>query len=124
MDGNETIIIIEDDEPPKSFLRLIFHWFGEMILWLLAVSPGLLLIFHGAGGVIHKRLLGGKWVKVMSYGDDAVGWGWLSICIGLWALGQGCFLKIGRPFLKFVFNILAGGAFLVGIWFLFRRFFS
>ena len=122
--GDEIIVIIGEKEPPKGVWRRIFHWLGEIVTWLLACIPGFLLILHGMGGVVYKRLLGGKWVKVMSYGDDAVGWGWLSISIGLWALGQGFFLKTGRPVWKFIFNILTGIAFIIGIWFLLRRFFN
>lgn len=95
-------------------------------LWLLTLAPGILIIGYGANGILHKRLEhAGRFkglTQGISYGDNAVGWGWIFIGIGLWALGQGINLKTGRSLLKLPFNILAACAVIVGAWVLFRRF--
>lgn len=118
------VVVIGEDDPPKTFLRRILHWFGAVVLWLFALAPGLLIIAYGMSGIRNERLVGVGRYKSTSYGDNAIGWGWIFITLGFWALGQGWHLKTGRVFPKLLFNILAIGAFIVGIWVLFRRFVS
>ncbi len=121
-EGDDGIIVLGKHEPQRTFTRRLFHWVGQVILWVLACTPGLLIIAYGVGGVHNERLVGIGRFKSVSYGGDAVGWGWIFIGIGLWALGQGIDLKTGRSLLKLPFNILAACAVIVGAWVLFRRF--
>jgi hypothetical protein len=105
-----------------SIVLRILRCFGQAFLWVLTLTPGLLIMAHGAMGIYRKQMTGGK-MRTTSYGDDAVGWGWLFIALGFWALGQCCALKTGRDGFKLIGWILAVGTGGVGVWVLLRRFF-
>src|SRR5690554_4309790 len=85
------------NETPKRVICRMLRFMGGSILWLLTLAPGILIIAYGADGILHKRLGHiGRYkglTKGVSYGDDAVGWGWVFIGVGFWALGQFCALK-------------------------------
>jgi hypothetical protein len=74
------------------------------------------------GGVINEKLVSARARGLRtSYGEDAVGWGWLFIGVGFWALGQMSYLKVKRPMVKFISWTLAVGAWSVGGWILIRK---
>ncbi|HRT07610.1 MAG TPA: hypothetical protein P5038_12050 [Candidatus Paceibacterota bacterium] len=112
---------VADGRRRRSFLWRILRCLGEAVLWVLTLTPGLLIMTHGAMGIYRKQMTGGK-MRTTSYGDDAVGWGWMFIALGCWALGQCCALKTGRAAFKSIGWILAVGTGGIGVWVLLRRF--
>ena len=120
-ENEDGIIIIGEHEPPKTFFRRTLHWFGEAILWLLALIPPLLIIFYGFVGLRSGQLRTIRMGRVIS-GDDAIGFSWMFVGIGLWLLGQACYLKTGHLRFRFVGWVLSAGACGVGLWVLLRRF--
>jgi len=120
-------VIIGTNEKPKGAGRRILRVFANAILWLLTLSPGVLIIAYGANGILHKRLAhAGRFkglTKGVSYGDDAVGWGWIFVGVGFWALGQFCALKTGRNGFKVTGWVMALGTGGIGVWVLLRRIF-
>ncbi|MCX7826634.1 MAG: hypothetical protein N2689_13890 [Verrucomicrobiae bacterium] len=123
---DDSIVCFSAKDMAKRVVRRIFGFLRNAILWLLTLAPGILIIAYGANGILQKRLTHTGRYKGMtngvSYGDDAVGWGWVFIGVGFWALGQFCALKTGREWFKFIGWILAIGSGGVGLWVLARRF--
>src|SRR5579884_2870710 len=120
-EDEDGLIVIGEHELPKTLLARIIHWFGEAILWLLACGLPTVIILYGIAGVRSKHLPAWRGRKE-SFGDDAVGFSWMVIGIGIWALGQCFYLKMGRPIFRLLGWLLAAGAFGIGLWILLRRF--
>lgn len=80
--------------------KTIIGWIREIFLWCLAISPGLWIVYFGAAGIENQKLVGVMRARSTAYGEDAVGWGWVFIAIGTWALGQGLYLKTENPVWK------------------------
>ena len=120
---SSTVVVIEEVEPPQTLSRRMLGCLLGALGWLLVCVPGLFMIFYGVVGIYTKRLTGGR-MRTMSYGDDAVGWGWILVGVGFWALGMGFHLKTGRGIAKLLGWILAGGAVALGVWILLRKFVS
>lgn len=118
---DERDVAVADGRRRRGFVWWILRCLGQTALWVLTLTPGLLIMRHGVMGICRKQMTGGK-MRTTSYGDDAVGWGWLFIAIGFWALGQCCALKTGRAGFKSIGWILAVGTGSVGVWVLLRRF--
>lgn len=97
--------VISDGQHGRSLLRRVFRLCRETVLWLLAISPGCLLIAYGANGIRQERLVTigrfARYERVLQ-GADAVGWGWIFIGVGFWSLGCFCHLKSGRAVVKYL----------------------
>lgn len=89
-----------------NFQKLL-HWLREIILWGLSICPGLWIIYYGANGIRHRQLTGLIRTKSTAHNEEAVAWGWIFIGIGIWALGQGLYLKTEKPFWKLLGLVLA-----------------
>lgn len=89
-----------------------------MMLWLVTVSPGCLMITYGANGILQERL-----VTIGRFGRDnhvwtgagAVGWGWIFVGVGFWALGYFSHLKTGYVMVKILGWVLGGIAAVIGV---------
>ena len=103
----------DGEHNPGPVLR-VFHWIWQTVLWLLTIAPGCLVIVYGASGVRQQRLVTfgrlGRYEHAWR-GADAVGWGWIFVGVGFWALGYFCHLKTGLAAVKFLgwaIGIIAG----------------
>lgn len=105
-----SIILIEENEPPKNMLQRLLKAIGGMIGWGLALTPGLWITIGGAHAIYSERLTAGKFQST-SIGFEAIGWGWIFVAVGLWALGEGCYLKTERS----VFRLTGGGLAIVAL---------
>lgn len=98
-----------------AFARWLINGIWSAVVWGLVCGPGVAIIAYGVDGVRTGQLRGRRWFKSFSYGEEAVGWGWLAIAVGCWALGEGLHLKTGRPVARILMNVLALGTFGVGV---------
>lgn len=119
-DTGKMIIIRGSDRPPGLFRRVL-GWLGQVVLWILAITPGLLIIRYGLGGVITEKLVGVRGANRTSYGDTAVGWGWIFIAVGFWGLGLMLHLKTGRAGIKYFSWVFTAGAAGIGCWILLQK---
>ena len=96
--------------------------FKKTFVWLLFLAPGLLMICHGLGAVLNERLvsMGRRSFGRITYGDDAVGWGWIFLGFGFAALGEMASLLAKRVVIRVIGWILAVGASSIGCWVLLR----
>lgn len=116
------IIVIDTSAPPQTPARHILRWCGKVVVWMLVIAPGVLIVAYGASGIRNERLVGVGRYKMPSYGENAVGWGWIFVALGFWTLGQFCYLKTSRLLFRFAGWVLAVGACGIGLWVLLRRF--
>lgn len=95
------------------------HWVGELLLWVLALAPGILILIHGTNGIISEKLIPvtrrGWSPKTPILGSDAVGWGWCFVGIGIWALGNSLYWKTGRTIWRALGYLLAFVAGAIGL---------
>jgi len=112
-------VVISGEQREPNLTRRILRWFGGAFLWLLALAPGSYIFAKGVGGKVNKWLAGRRNWHVL-YGVDAIGFGWVTVGVGFWALGQFCYLKTSRPAVKFVDWTLAVLAGVIGVWVLLK----
>ena len=102
-----TIVEIESKQRRRSI--------GEIIFWTVTHVPGALVIWlgvhiHQAGRVHLSRSQ--PWLR----GDEALGFSWVMIGLGIWSLAYlGAFFE-NRPLLKWSLYIIAGIVVTHGIW--------
>ena len=119
---DDAVVVISDKAQEPSLKRRVLRLFGEAVAWFLTLTPGVLIIVKGLGGIVEKRLvMSGRFVyRNVSRGNDAVGLGWILVGVGFWALGQFCYLKTNRTVMKFLgwtFAVIAG---VIGVWVLLK----
>lgn len=119
--GEEGPVIL-GSEPPREprLARRVLRWFGGALLWLLTLAPGSYILLQGVSGIVNKRLAG-RWNWHVLYGADAVGFGWVTVGVGFWALGQFCYLKTSRIVVKLLGWALAVIAGVIGVWVLVKE---
>lgn len=88
------------------------------MLWFIACFVPVMLILYGARG-IHTQHLPAWRMRREKFGDDAVGFSWVVIAIGIWGLGYVCYLKTGRAIFSILGWVLAVIAAAIGLWIMF-----
>ena len=108
---------------PARIFKTAFHCLKEALVWLLFLAPGLLIVRYGLAGVINEKLASarprGQWT---SFGDVAVGRGWVFIGVGFWALGEMAYVKTKHGAYRIFGWIFGVGASGMGCWILAQRF--
>ena len=107
------VILIEETEPPTSWLRRILSCLGEILIWFICCVPGLLVMLYGFNTVFNERITG-KYGRV-TYGPTAIAGGWMFVALGVWLLGEGLHFKTGRPIYRWISWALVAACLVKGI---------
>ncbi len=108
------VILIDEAEPPASWLRRILGAMGNALAWIVVCAPGLIFMLAGFSAVINERITAGRMQRT-SYGITAVGFGWIEVALGVWFLAEGFHLKTDRPIYRWIGWVLAGACLVKGI---------
>jgi hypothetical protein len=108
---DDTIIIVGSEEIELKQRR---RSIGEIIFWTVTHVPGALVIWYG----VHVHQAGRVFFRTQNSltGDTALGYSWVMIGLGIWALAVLGALFENRPLLKWALYIIAGIVFGYGIW--------
>ena len=102
-----TIVEIESKQRRRSI--------GEIIFWTVSHVPGALVIWLGVHFHQAGRVRFGK-SQHWHTGDEALGFSWVMIGLGIWSLAYLGALFWNRPLLKWSLYIIAGIVVTYGIW--------
>ncbi len=111
----EGYILMEETEPPKSWLRQILGAMGNTLAWILVCAPGMFFMLAGFAAIINERIRTGRTLHRTAYGTEAIGLGWIEVAFGVWLLAEGFHLKTERPIYRWIGWLLAGGCLIKGI---------
>ena len=113
-------IVIEVTPSKKNITQRCFAFLGELIFWMLSDGLCLLMICFGLRGVYTQKLPIYRQGK-MSFGDDAVGFAWILVGVGIFCMSRFGYFLPRKPVLQLLGYIISIAAFLGGGWVLVRR---
>lgn len=108
-------VLMEEADPPTSWLRRILSAMGNTLAWILVCAPGLIFMLAGFAAIINERIRTGRTLQRTAYGAEAIGLGWIEVALGVWFLAEGFHLKTDRPIYRWMGWILAGACLVKGI---------
>lgn len=109
------VMLIEEAEPPTSWLRRILGAMGNTLAWIVVCAPGLIFMLAGFTAIINERIRTGRTLQRTAYGAEAIGLGWIEVALGVWFLAEGFHLKTDRPVYRWLGWLLAGACLAKGI---------
>lgn len=123
-EGFTTIIIghSRPDQPRGGWSRLL-RAIGNLIGWLFAIVPGAFFVVLGFEGILNERMTTVGRLGTSEHiwtGDNAIGWGWFYVGIGLAAVGYLCYGKSGLPVFRICGWSSAAEAMILAVFYLTR----